>query len=62
MRAGVAAYQQGKYEEASLQFERALKEAETFGKEDLRYASTLSDLASTQTGSDSTAGYDQSAT
>ena len=45
MRAGAAAYQRGQDEEAVLQFERALKEAEAFGGQDPRYATTLNNLA-----------------
>ena len=45
MQAGDAAYQRGQYEEALQQFDRALKEAETFGEGDPRYATTLNNLA-----------------
>ncbi len=43
--AGVTAHQRGQYEEALYQFERALKEAEAFGKQDPGYATTLDNLA-----------------
>ena len=45
MRAGVAAYQGGDYEEAVKQTEAALKEAEDFGEQDPRFADTLQGLA-----------------
>jgi len=45
MRAGVAAYQRGDDEEAVGQTEAALKEAEDFGEQDPRLASTLNNLA-----------------
>ena len=45
MSAGKTAYQQHQYEEALWQVERALKEAEAFGEQDLRYAATLNNLA-----------------
>ena len=45
MRAGVAAYQRGDDEEAVGQTEAALKEAEDFGEQDPRLATTLNNLA-----------------
>ncbi len=43
--AGMAAYQRGDYEEAVSQTRAALKEAEDFGEQDPRYATTLNNLA-----------------
>ena len=43
--AGTTAYQRGDYREAIKQYEEALKEAEKFGEADLRYATTLNNLA-----------------
>ncbi|MCZ6759313.1 MAG: tetratricopeptide repeat protein, partial [Gemmatimonadetes bacterium] len=45
MRAGVAAYQRGDYEEAVGQTEAARKEAEDFGEQDPLFATTLNNLA-----------------
>ena len=45
MRAGATASQRGEYEEALRQIELALKEAEVFGEQDPRYATTLNNLA-----------------
>ncbi len=45
MRAGVAAYQRGDYEEAVRQTTTALQEAENFGEQDPRFATTLNNLA-----------------
>ncbi len=45
MRAGVAAYQRGDYDEAVGQAKAALKEAEDFGEQDSRLATTLNNLA-----------------
>jgi tetratricopeptide (TPR) repeat protein len=45
MRAGVAAYQRGDYEEAVGQTEAALKEAEDLGEQDPLLATTLNNLA-----------------
>ncbi len=45
MRAGEAAYQRGDYEEAVGQTKAALKEAEDFGEQDPRFATTLNNLA-----------------
>ena len=46
MRAGATASQRGQYEEALRRLELALKEAEAFGEQDPRYATTLNNLAS----------------
>ena len=43
--AGEAAYQRGDYEEAVRQSKAALKEAEDFGEQDPRFATTLNNLA-----------------
>ncbi len=43
--AGEKAYQQARYAEAEQQFKPALKEAETFGPEDRRLATSLNNLA-----------------
>ena len=43
---GQKAYQQGHYDEAQRNFESALKEAEQFGSDDARLATSLNDLAS----------------
>ena len=43
--AGTEAYQQGDYSEAVRQIQLALKEAEYFGEEDPRFATTLNHLA-----------------
>ena len=45
LRAGIAAYQRGEYEEAIRQTKAALKEAEDFGGQDPRYAISLNNLA-----------------
>ncbi len=45
MRAGVAAYQRGDYDEAVGQAKAALKEAEDFGEQDPLLATTLNNLA-----------------
>ena len=45
MRAGKVAYQRGDYEEAVGQTKAALKEAEDFGEQDPRLATTLNNLA-----------------
>ncbi len=45
MDAGVQAYRQGNYPEAEKQFGAALKEAEGFGPQDPRLATTLKNLA-----------------
>ena len=45
MDAGVKTYQQGNYPEAEKQFTAAVKEAEGFGPQDLRLATTLNNLA-----------------
>ena len=44
IRAGLAAYQRGDYEEAVGQINAALKEAEDFGEQDPRLAMTLNNL------------------
>ena len=44
MAAGVKAYQQGNYPKAERQLEAALKEAEGFGPQDPRLATSLNDL------------------
>ena len=44
MESGAAAYQRGDYEEAVGQTMEALKEAEDFGEQDLRFAMTLNVL------------------
>ncbi len=43
--AGLMAYQQGRYAEAEKLFLAALKEAEKFGEQDPRYATSLNNLA-----------------
>jgi tetratricopeptide (TPR) repeat protein len=43
--AGVSAYQRGDYAEATKQFEAALKEAQDFGEQDPRLATSLNNLA-----------------
>lgn len=45
VKAGIAAHQQGDYKEAVRQTQFALKEAEDFGEEDPRVATTLHNLA-----------------
>ena len=45
IQAGEAAYQQGNYAEAEKQFLAALQEAENFGPEDPRLATSLNNLA-----------------
>src|SRR5215468_3342090 len=45
MAAGQSAYQQGRYAEAGELFEAALKEAEGFGLQDQRLATSLNSLA-----------------
>ncbi|MFQ5695897.1 MAG: tetratricopeptide repeat protein, partial [Terriglobia bacterium] len=45
MEAGAKAYQQGRYAEAEKPWQAALKEAEGFGPEDPRLATTLNTLA-----------------
>ena len=43
--AGVKAYRQGLYAEAERQFKAALSEAERFGEQDRRFATSLNNLA-----------------
>ncbi len=45
MRAGLTAYQQGRYAEAERQLDAGLKQAERFGPEDPRLATSLNNLA-----------------
>ncbi len=45
IQAGMAAYERGDYEEAVGQTKAALREAEDFGEQDPRYATTLNNLA-----------------
>ncbi len=43
--AGMEAYQQARYGEAERQFKAALREAENFGEQDPRFATSLNNLA-----------------
>ena len=45
MAAGVKAYRQGRYAEAERQFKAAISEAEKFGEQDTRFATSLEKLA-----------------